>query len=218
MGKPPTIGPVEEQLSLSKREHLLISSAYRVLTSQGGHRTSLQDIAKDAGVSKGLLLYHFKSKEAVLATTMRWALLRTADRIRSHIAESTDGSRGMLQALADAIFIGARPNRDFYLLYLDLIEYCTHEHSFGKLRDATQEIMNGLYAEILNDGVAHGRLSIGNVSKTAKQMRAYIDGIFFIWLQDDHWESTYLRYRSMCIDGLACFLDGSARDDSDAHL
>lgn len=195
-------------MPLSERERSLISSAYRVITRQGGHRTSLQDIAEDAGVSKGLLLYHFKSKDAVLITTMRWALLRTADRIRSRLAEADGDPRQAVHALIDAVFVGARQNRDFYLLYLDLIEHSARAPSFSELSAMTKEIINGLYAEILRDGAARGAFVVDDVDETATRMRAYIDGVFLTWLQEEDWEGSYARYRSMCLNGLLQLLVG----------
>lgn len=197
---PPGAG--EASMGLSERERSLVSSAYRVITRQGGHRTSLQDIAEDAGVSKGLLLYHFKTKDVVLVTTMQWALLRTADRIRSRLAEVDDDPRQALQALVDAVFVGAQQNRDFYLLYLDLVEHSARAPSFSELSGMTKKIINGLYAEILRDGASRGAFNIDDVDDTATKMRAYIDGIFLTWLQDEDWRHSYSRYRKICREGL----------------
>ena len=206
--KSSTVGPAESGMSLSERERALIVSAYRVITRQGGHRTSLQDIAEDAGVSKGLLLYHFKSKDVVLSTTMRWALLRTADRIRGRLAEADDDPRQSVEALVDAVFVGAKQNRDFYLLYLDLVEHSARAATFKELPGMTREIMNGLYAEILHEGVERGAFAITDVDAAATKMRAFIDGLFLTWLQEERWKATYKRYREMCLTGLMQLLVG----------
>jgi len=194
--------PLAAQGPRSEREKSLISSAYRVITRQGVHRTSLQDIAEDAGVSKGLLVYHFKSKDVVLITTMRWALQRTADRIRSRLSEADGDARNAVHALVDAVFVGPDQNREFYLLYLDLVEHSARAPSFSELAPLTREIINGLYGEILREGVASGAFVIEDVEEAATRMRAYIDGIFLTWLQEEDWRGTYARYRQMCQNGL----------------
>ncbi len=202
------VGLAESDMELSERERALIVSAYRVITRQGGHRTSLQDIAEDAGVSKGLLLYHFKSKDVVLSTTMRWALLRTADRIRGRLAEAGGDPRQSVRALVDAVFVGAKQNRDFYLLYLDLVEHSARAATFKELPRMTREIINGLYAEILREGVERGAFEITDVDEAATKMRAFIDGVFLTWLQEEQWKSSYKRYREMCLTGLLQLLVG----------
>jgi AcrR family transcriptional regulator len=195
------------EIQLSGREAALVSSAYRVISRQGVHRTSLQDIADDADVSKGLLLYHFKSKDQLLLTTMRWALLRTAARIRENIAQVDDDPRRAVAALIDAVFIGAQQNRDFYLLYLDLVEHAARAPSFSDLSVLTSTIINGLYAEILRDGQSRGLFEIADVDEAAATMRAFIDGTFVNWLQQHDWRAVYPHYRDMCLSGLISLLN-----------
>ena len=76
--------------TLSPRAYALVRSAYQVITRQGSHRLSLQDVADQAGVSKGMVLYYFKSKEHLFLVTMRWALERTEARIRQRMAGAAD--------------------------------------------------------------------------------------------------------------------------------
>jgi AcrR family transcriptional regulator len=48
---------LDDQVELSPRAQALVRSAYRVITRQGSHRLTLQDVADEAGVSKGMVLY-----------------------------------------------------------------------------------------------------------------------------------------------------------------
>ena len=187
-------------VELSEREEELVRSAYRVIARQGGHRLSLQDIATEAGVSKGLVLYHFKSKDRLFLTTMRWALLRTAQRIRERVAGITD-PRDVMTALVDAVFVDPDRNHEFTLLYLDLVEHAARVPSFGELSVMTREIINGLYAEVIAAGVDAGVFHVSDVDEAAAAMRAYIEGTLLTWLQDD-WRSTHARYRERCEAGL----------------
>lgn len=188
------------KLELSEREEELVRSAYQVIARQGGHRLSLQDIADEAGVSKGLVLYHFKSKDRLFLTTMRWALARTARRIRDRTAGVAD-SRQVLTALVDAVFVDPDKNHEFTLLYLDLVEHAARVPSFGELSEMTRDIINGLYAEVISAGVADGVFSVDDIDEAAGAMRAYIEGTLLTWLQSD-WRSTHELYRRRCETGL----------------
>ena len=168
--------------TLSPRAYALVRSAYRVIARQGSHRLSLQDVADEAGVSKGMVLYYFKSKEHLFLVTMRWALERTEVRIRRRIAGADDPNE-VIAALVDAVFIGPEQNRDFYLLYLDLIEHAARVPSFGQLSGMAVEIINGLYEEVIRDGVARGGLRVEDPAAAAAAMRALIEGTFLSWLQ-----------------------------------
>ncbi len=61
----------------------IVSAATRVLARQGYARSSLLDIAREAGMSKGALHYHFPTKEALVATVLESALLTVAERTLS---------------------------------------------------------------------------------------------------------------------------------------
>jgi AcrR family transcriptional regulator len=192
---------------LSPREEALVRSAYKVMSRQGGHRLSLQDIADEAGVSKGLVLYHFKSKDRLFLTTMRWALVRTADRIRSRLATTSEPTEAVA-ALVEAIFVDPERNHEFTLVYLDLVEHAARVPSFGELSAVTKEIINGLYAEVIADGVARGVFDVDDVGDAAAAMRAYIEGTLLTWLQDD-WRTTHQHYRARCEAGLLRLLGAS---------
>jgi AcrR family transcriptional regulator len=196
------------ELDLGGREEEIVRSAYRVITAKGGHRLSLQDIADEAGISKGLILYHFKAKDRLFATTMRWALLGTARRIRERLA-AADGPADALTAVVRAVFVGPQQNRDFTLLYLDLIEYGARVESFGEISAMTRQIINGLYAEVIAVGAEQGVFDVDDVDVAASQMRALIEGTFLAWLQDD-WAHTHERYRDQCEAGLRRLLGVSA--------
>ncbi len=51
----------------------IVKAAIRVLAQKGYARTSLLDIAREAGMSKGALHYHFPTKEALLAVVLETA-------------------------------------------------------------------------------------------------------------------------------------------------
>ncbi|NNE18523.1 MAG: TetR/AcrR family transcriptional regulator, partial [Myxococcales bacterium] len=51
----------------------IIDAAIRVLARQGYAKTSLLEIAKEAGMSKGALHYHYPTKEALIHTVLETA-------------------------------------------------------------------------------------------------------------------------------------------------
>ncbi len=61
----------------------IVAAATRVLARQGYARSSLLDIAREAGMSKGALHYHFPTKEALVAKVLENALETVAARTLS---------------------------------------------------------------------------------------------------------------------------------------
>ena len=185
----------------SVREIEIIRSAYRTMARRGSHRMSLQDVADEAGVSKALVLYHFGTKDALLLAAMKWAVERTAERIRSGLESGRD-PHDQITALVDAIFIEPDANRDFYLFYLDLVEHAGRIPSFGELSTMLIEIINGLYREVIADGVGEGVFVVPDIDVAARNMRALIEGIFLQWMQTEDWRENHGAWKEQCRQGL----------------
>ena len=58
----------------------IVQAAIRVLARQGYARTSLMDIAREAGMSKGAVHYHFPTKEALIRVVLNTACDAVAHR------------------------------------------------------------------------------------------------------------------------------------------
>jgi AcrR family transcriptional regulator len=203
------VAAVVDGQELSPRALALVRSAYRVITRQGSHRLSLQDVADEGGVSKGMVLYYFKSKENLFLTTMRYALERTDARIRQRLAAVQD-PHDVVSALIDAIFIGPEQNRSFYLLYIDLVEHAARVPSFGRLSTLASEIINRHFEEVIRAGVARGGFAVRDPVAAAAAMRALIEGTFLTWMQRDDWRESHQRFKELCRDGLLRLLGATA--------
>jgi AcrR family transcriptional regulator len=205
------VAAVGDGQELSPRALALVRSAYRVITRQGSHRLSLQDVADEGGVSKGMVLYYFKSKENLFLTTMRYALERTDARIRERLAAvDADDPHEVVAALIDAIFIGPDQNRSFYLLYIDLVEHAARVPSFGRLSTLASEVINRQFEEVIRAGVARGGFTVQDPRAAAAAMRALIEGTFLTWMQRDDWRASHARFKELCRASLLRLLGAAA--------
>jgi len=197
--------PETQQTDLNSRELEIVRSAYRTMARRGSHRTSLQDIADEAGVSKALLLYHFGTKDALLFAAMKYAVERTETRIRTEI-ESGGRACDQVTALIDSIFIDPDANRDFYLFYVDLVEHAGRVPSFGELSTMLVETINSMYAKVITTGVEDGVFSVTDVGVAARNMRALIEGTFLQWMQTDDWRENHRAWKQRCLEGVLALL------------
>jgi TetR/AcrR family transcriptional regulator, fatty acid metabolism regulator protein len=180
-----------------ERQVDLIRSAYRLFSEKGVHRVPLEEIAEHAGLSKGLVLYYFKTKENLVLATMRWALDITAERVRLAMSVAAT-PEGRVLAMIDGIWSGAETNRRFYLLYLDLAGHAARLHHFTELSATFRALENGLYAEVIRGGIVVGAFGVEDPEEGAVALRAIIDGLFLQWLQEADWERLHPWYRETC--------------------
>jgi AcrR family transcriptional regulator len=189
----------------SPREEGLIRNTYKVMTKNGAQRLSLREVAKQAKVSPGLLLYHFGSKDNLLLETMRWVLSRTVRRFEEGFADVHDPIAA-LEAFVDAVFLDAKANRDFYLVYLDLIQYRARNPSFRGLTELLSEHSTESFAFVIRQGVEAGVFSVDDIDRAALDARALVEGRFIQWLQDADWKQSHAALRTDCHHALLAML------------
>lgn len=66
---------------------VILNAALTCFNRQGFQSTSMDDIAREAGVSKGLLHYHFRSKEQLLLEVQALLFRRISDRVEGATAQ-----------------------------------------------------------------------------------------------------------------------------------
>lgn len=160
----------------------------------GAQQLSLRGIAKELGVSPALLIYHFGSKDNLLIETMHWALAGSVRRLQRQI-EGIEEPEEALRVSFGAVFVDARANRDFYLIYLDLLQYAVRNESFTRLAALLRQHIDDSYASVIRQGVAAGVFEVQDVALAARQVRAIVEGGFLQWLQTDDWEQTHAALR-----------------------
>jgi AcrR family transcriptional regulator len=192
----------------SSHEIKLIRGTYGVIARLGTQQTSLRRVAKEIGVSPQLLVYHFGSRENLLVETIRWACAGTVRRIHRKVAGITD-PEAALSALLDAVFVDPQANRDFHLVYLDLVQYAVRHASFTGLSDMLRENINGSYASVIRAGVDAGVFDVADVDLAARQARSIVEGGFIQWLQTDNWAETHAALRRDSHTALLTLLSGS---------
>lgn len=84
----------QEQSEVSKRHeraNRILDAASESVLRWGYHRTTVSDIAKQAGVAKGTIYLHWKTRVALFETLMLRERLRVAEDIRERIAADPEG-------------------------------------------------------------------------------------------------------------------------------
>lgn len=194
MATPPTFLETKE---FSAHEIKLVRGTYRAMARVGTQQLSLRGIAKQLEVSPALLVYHFGSKDNLLIETMHWALAGSVRRIERRIAGIED-PREALGAIVGAVFVDAHANRDFYLIYMDLVQYAVRRESFAKLAALLRQHINDSYATVIRQGVDAGVFETEDVELAARQVRSIVEGGFLQWLQEEDWEQTHVALQHDC--------------------
>lgn len=83
---------MNEKRSAADTRELIVAAAAKVVLTQGASRMTLEAVAKEAGVSKGGLLYHFPSKDALIEGMIKQMIEGLTERIRVEYEQDDFGT------------------------------------------------------------------------------------------------------------------------------
>ena len=143
----------------------IIDAAIRVLARQGYARTSLLDIAKEAGMSKGALHYHYPSKEALIHTVLETACNVVQARTTQAWTPSDNPFEALRKSL-EALWAARAERTDEALVVADLLALSLYD---GALRPKLAEFYQ-LGAEQIREYLELNLMSLGLESKISLNM------------------------------------------------
>jgi AcrR family transcriptional regulator len=190
---------------LAPKQRQILRSTYKMMGLKGVNQLALQDVADDAGVSKALLLYHFKTKEGLILATLEWVLNRVSERIRVAIAP-VQTAEAKVEAMIDAIFIRPDLNHEFYLVYCDLIGHAARLNTFSAVASTFHDTVDQMYADVVAMGMREGVFPTRDANAAGAAVRALIDGLFLQWLLERDWDATHQSYRELCKRSILTYL------------
>lgn len=91
-------------MSREARRTQLIESTIRTLATRGYARTTLTEVARTAGLSHGLVLFHFETKERLLSETLAWLAEEYRQNWQAALGSAGDDPADQLAAMIEADF------------------------------------------------------------------------------------------------------------------
>jgi TetR/AcrR family transcriptional repressor of bet genes len=102
--KAKTVASLPRKASRQIRRQQLIEATISVLAQKGQTGFKLQDVAEAAGLSYGLVNFHFVTKEKLLIETLRYMAAEYRSNWQQALAGAGDSAAGQLDALIQADF------------------------------------------------------------------------------------------------------------------
>ncbi|MBN1284058.1 MAG: TetR/AcrR family transcriptional regulator [Anaerolineae bacterium] len=127
-----------------ERAQRILDAAEKLITHYGYDKTTVGEIAQEAGVSKGAIYLHWNSKEALFDALLWREVTRTMKSILAYVETDPDGGtvhgflKGMLKAISDSALITATYAQDQRILGKHLLrrDLSLLDHRFVVYRDA----------------------------------------------------------------------------------
>lgn len=169
---------VPRKASDEKAAHIM-QAALTVLTRQGYARTTIKEVAAEAGVSRGLLHYYFKSKEEMLFKVVRESVAAS-----TQLTQDTFRQSNAIQEIAANICSALR---HFVEQSPDLISILFESWALARQSQSARHELEEVY-DLFHQGLCEGleyviERGVLKPSTPVRQMAvlitAFIDGLSF---------------------------------------
>ncbi len=161
----------------------LISSTIKNLSKKGINELTMQDVSQGAGLSQGIVNFHFKSKELLLIETLKYISNEYLDSFQRSIAKKGNDPRKKIIGIVENDFskkICTREKISVWFTFFSEIKYKPAYHQICKERDMYyQSLTENIFDELIKKEKV--KLSKKNISRG---FQALIMGLWLDQLED----------------------------------
>ena len=194
-----------------ERRLALLKAAFREVSEKGFSEVTLDDIARRAGVSKGVTLYYFDSKEDLFRELFGWLIDSIHLRMREAVASQPDPV-AKVRALVALIFPSPSKNRAFFRAFVDFCGLAARREAFREVNERFYAGCRQIDSGIVEDGMRQGVFLVRDPLEAGSTMRAMFDGLMMQWLSEKDPETSFATYRDRCEREILQYLLGRSVD------
>lgn len=158
-----------------QRKQQIRAAATRCFVRRGYQSTRLLDIARDAGLSKGGVYFHYKAKESLFHDILDAQLVALQERWAAAVPADLPADRALAQVATSHLTIFVEHGDEAKLCNL-LVTMSGQIQEYREKLERTFTEMRTCYAEIVRRGVEEGGLS-GDPQTVARGIIALIYGL-----------------------------------------
>ncbi len=166
------------------RRRQIVETAIQTIATQGFSQASLAEIARKAGISKGVISYHFAGKDELVEEILRSLLHQPAEFIKQRVGHH-ETALDQLRAYIEANFEFMESHRDNYVALVDLWGRRGSAGEENRFNAEAYEPSRHYLAHMLEAGRERGELRHLPVRATASLIQAAIDGVMLQWVFDE---------------------------------
>ena len=177
------------QRQSKERHQEILEAAARVITDRGLAETRISDIAERCGVSPGLILYYFASKDRLLIEALTYANDRFYLGLSRELRRMSSG-RQQLDRLIELSVPGLLPEferLDEWALWIEIWVRALRDPAMAKEREVLERRWRQSIADIVRHGRSTGEFSENGVDADELGLRigAFIDGLAIQVMMND---------------------------------
>jgi AcrR family transcriptional regulator len=168
----------------AERKDQIVRATVECITRFGYHNFSMQDVARTAGVSKGIIHYYFLNKDEL----MMCVLDKVAGDIERVLLEEMDSASDPLRKMEifiEVCFDVVRSTREYYQVNMDFWTQINQKEEIRQVIAQHYSKFRSAAERVIRSGVEKGKFAKVDPIVFASYVIAVIDGISLQYLFDN---------------------------------
>jgi len=186
-----------------ERKHQILDAAIHVFSRDGFHEARMEDIAKEADMSKGALYWYFKSKDEIITNLLGFFFDREFGKLKSWDLESRSPAE-LLKDYTNLLIEDLDSIKPFLMVAYEFMAMISRNKNVRKVVQKSLNQYIEITVPIIQRGVDEGEFRQLDPYETSLAFGAIIEGSIIIWAYDmERFQLSELISRNLQI-----FLDG----------
>ncbi|MGV8144381.1 MAG: TetR/AcrR family transcriptional regulator [Methanothermobacter sp.] len=171
-------------MNISKEERIksITDAAMEVFLEKGYQNTTMENIAKNAGLSKGGLYHYFKSKDMILIHVNQ-KISAEIEKIMKNAFKKSSVKEGILTYIRNYLKYWLEHPKETTFLFLSITKIMENQELLEYYQMYTEDYIS-YFQEAFKRGVQSGEFIEHNVKTSALTLTAALDGIISYMIMD----------------------------------
>ena len=188
----------------SERKNQIVRATVECITRYGYHNFSMQDVARAAGVSKGIIHYYFLNKDDLMMSVLERVVSDIEHVLHSDINAIKDPVK-KLEIFIEVCFDVVRSTKEYYQVNMDFWTQINQKEAVRQVIAKHYVKFRKTCSDVLEEGIKGGVFKNVNPQEYSSFIIATIDGISLQWLFDKEvfdYEKVIKQVSSWIIKGI----------------
>ena len=192
------------------RREQIVRATVRCLARDGYSGLTMKTVAREAGVSQGILHYYFADKRAILVAALDAVTADLDRRVAAAQARGARDARARLRALVTACLRLALEEREFWVVFVEFWGEMMHDARLREINAALYRRMRRQIGALVAEGIRAGTFRRVDTVQAAAVILALLDGVSLQLTFEPQAFSVAAAVR-VCEDALLRYLGREAR-------
>jgi AcrR family transcriptional regulator len=176
----------------AERKDQIVRATVECITKHGYHNFSMQDVARTAGVSKGIIHYYFLNKDDLMMSVLD-RVAGDIERVLLAEMEKAIDPVDKLKIFIKVSFNIVRNTKEYYQVNMDFWTQINQKREVRQVISRHYAKFRDSCIRVLKEGMDKGVFRKVDLKQFASYVIAVVDGISLQWLFDE----TVFNYENM---------------------